>query len=495
MKILLSWIGKADLDAASGISSRGNGPIYQAVTSEKYDSIWLLTDYGVQKADDYVKWISEFVTTPPVVEHIKLTNPTHYGQIFEGARDIVKKCRDMHGSDSSLTYHVSPGTPAMQAIWIVLAKTFYPATIIQSSEQSGVTEVNFPFDIAADYLPELIRESDNYISSYADGTSSTLAEYAKIIHRSKTMMSVIAKATKHSRHTYPVLILGETGTGKELIADAIHAASNRKGRLIPVNCGAIPENIVESELFGSIKGAFSGAVEKRDGLIMAANNGTLFLDEIGELPLSAQVKLLRVLQEKKVTKVGDKTYEVVDFRLVCATHRNLVEEVKAGRFREDLFHRIAITLITLPPLRERQEDINLLADHFLSEIKIKTPFLKNKEFSAAARNFLKQQPWPGNIRELQSTIIRAALSSTQNTISEIDFKESLFDFSDKVSDDVLNRQLGNGFKAEELLESIKKHYSQRAWDEADGKIKKAAELLGIKNYQTLYTWHSDLWKK
>lgn len=496
MNILFSWIDFIDIKAASGDCSKGNGPLYQAIISGSYDFVWLLSDWEEQKTSQYVQWISGFSRTPIVTEQIKLTNVMHYGDIYESARRVVEKCLETN-SGSRLTYHLSPGTSAMAAIWLLLAKTTLPATLIQSSIEKGVVPVNFPFNLAADYLPELIRETDNNISNYVELTYNNLDDFKKIIHRSKPMQRVINNAIRHSTHTYSVLILGETGTGKELIAQAIHNASSKQhkrcGHCIPVNCGAISDNIVESELFGSVKGAFTGA-EDRLGYILAAHNGTLFLDEIGELPLSAQVKLLRVLQERKVTKVGTKEPISVDFRLVCATHRNLVEEVRAGRFREDLFHRIAIALILVPPLRERPDDINLLADHFLSEIR-QNPFLNKKSFSVDARNYLKEQLWPGNIRELQNTIIRAALSASQDVIKASDLREALFDFSPNTTVDVMNKPLGNGFKAEEMIDDIKEHYAKRAWTESGGRKKIAADLLGIKNYQTLSKWWKDIPQK
>lgn len=216
------------------------------------------------------------------------------------------------------------------------------------------------------------------------------------------MQRLVAKARRLAVHDVPVLIQGESGTGKELLAKAIHAASSRKTKpFIAVNCGAIPTELLETEFFGHEKGAFTGAMVSRIGHFEAADSGTLFLDEIGELPLPAQVKLLRVLQEQKLQKLGSSKSISVNTRIIAATNRNLIEDLAAGKFREDLFHRLAIGVIQLPPLRERQGDLNPLIDVALNRLNRESRSLvgwKEKKLSAGARNLLVQHPWPGNIR-------------------------------------------------------------------------------------------------
>ncbi|MEX2366762.1 MAG: sigma-54 dependent transcriptional regulator, partial [Pseudohongiellaceae bacterium] len=208
-----------------------------------------------------------------------------------------------------------------------------------------------------------------------------------------------------------VLIQGESGTGKELVARALHESSSRcDSNLISVNCAAIPENLIESELFGHEKGAFTGATSTRTGLVEAANNGTLFLDEIGELPLDAQARLLRVLQEKEIRKVGSVQSQKVDVRLLAATHRDLKQFVREGRFREDLFYRINVMPLHLPPLRERGNDILELADKIL-EATCQRLDAQPMYFSADAIQAITTYPWPGNVRELENAIERAVILS------------------------------------------------------------------------------------
>ena len=257
----------------------------------------------------------------------------------------------------------------MAAVWIILAKTRFPAELIESSKEHGVRTASVPFDIAADFLPDLLARPDRELERLAAGLPPEAPEFSAIVHRSPVMQRVIARARRVAPRSIPVLIEGESGTGKELLARAIHQASPRRDRpFVTVNCGAIAPDLVESELFGHEKGAFTGAGAQRRGYFEAAHTGTLFLDEIGELPKPAQVKLLRALQEGEVTRVGATAPTRVDVRILAATNRTLAAEVAAGRFREDLFYRLAVAVIDLPPLREREGDAGLLLDRLLDQV-------------------------------------------------------------------------------------------------------------------------------
>lgn len=250
--------------------------------------------------------------------------------------------------------------------------------------------------------------------------SETAFRYANMIGESDKMLTLFKTLKKISSSQSTILIQGENGTGKELIARAIHAKSSRRNAPFVVqNCAAIPAELIESELFGHRKGAFSGAHRDRTGLFEYADHGTFFLDEIGEMDLAMQVKLLRVLQEGTFLPVGDNTYRKVDVRLICATNRDLREEVKAGRFREDLFYRINVITVTAPPLRHRRDDIELLARHFLAK-SCREHGRPLKQLTKDAYQVLREHPWPGNVRELENEIERLVILSGDDDLIDKD---------------------------------------------------------------------------
>jgi len=226
---------------------------------------------------------------------------------------------------------------------------------------------------------------------------------------------------------------------------------------VAVNCGAIPAELVESELFGHQKGAFTGADRTRKGYFEAANGGTLFLDEVGELPLSAQVKILRALQEGEIVRVGATTPIPIDVRIIAATNLSLIQEVAAGGFRADLFYRLAVAVLQLPPLRERPGDLNLLIDYLGEQINRESsvePGYKHKKFSVAAKNLLATHSWPGNVRELLNTLRRSAIWSKGETISSEDIRDALLPTAAVKESDILNRPLGEGLILPELMAAV-----------------------------------------
>ena len=240
--------------------------------------------------------------------------------------------------------------------------------------------------------------------------------FENIITKNDKILQIFETIHKISDYDTSVLITGESGTGKELVAKAIHHNSTRISKpFIAINCGAIPENLLESELFGYVKGAFTDAHQNKKGLFEEANGGTLFLDEIGELPSTLQVKLLRALQEGEVRKIGDTKQIKLDVRIIAATAKNLVQEARKGTFREDLFYRLNVIQIDIPPLRERREDIPLLVNHFIKRYREKHN-LKAKNISSAALNLLLEYDWRGNVRELENAIERAVILSEGSRI-------------------------------------------------------------------------------
>ena len=287
------------------------------------------------------------------------------------------------------------------------------------------------------------------------------------------MQEVYSKIRKVASTDEPVLILGESGTGKELVAHALHNLSLRKqAKFIPINCGAIPENLIESELFGHEKGAFTGAHIQRKGKFEMADGGTLFLDEVGELPLNLQVKLLRFLQNGIVERVGGRETIPVNARIIAATNRDLKESMKEGKFREDLFFRLGVISITLPPLRERNEDILLLAKTFLDRY-AQASKKRVKGFTHQALDAIERHPWPGNIRELENRIKRAVIMTEEKKISDEDLEISgSFQKKERLS-------------LKDARDMVEKEMVIKALARNDGNLTKAAVDLGISR-PTLY---------
>lgn len=493
-RALLCWIGKTDLEAAAGNKQVGLGPIAQAVESQQFDEVHLISNFPQAQSAAYKEWLEARLKGSVTVHERKLSGPTEFGEIYEAVVSVIGAVQGKDKRDIRLTYHLSPGTPAMAAIWLLLAKTRFPAELIESSQAAGVRKVTIPFDISADFLPDLLQRPDQELERLMQGLSPAAPEFDAIIHRSSVMKRVVAKARRVALRSVPVLIEGESGTGKELFARAIHRSSSRRERpFVVVNCGAIPSELVEAELFGYEKGAFTGAASARVGYFEAANSGTLFLDEIGELPKPAQVKLLRVLQEGEVARLGATQPRKIDVRILSATNRNLAEEVRNGAFREDLFYRLAVAVIQLPPLRERASDIGVLLDSLLAGINTESrsePGFVEKKLSAGARNLLMRQEWPGNVRELLNTLRRVAVWTPGGTISENDVRDSLLPLRNSTAGapGPSNRSIEEGVDLPAILGEIAARYIRDALTISQDNKTKAARLLGFSHYQTLSNW-------
>jgi DNA-binding NtrC family response regulator len=294
-----------------------------------------------------------------------------------------------------------------------------------------------------------------------------------IVGRSPQMLEVYKTLQRVAESRTSVLVLGESGTGKELVARKLHERSPRRGeRFVPVNVSAIPEGLLESELFGHVRGAFTGALTTRRGLFDEAHRGTLFLDEIGDLSLPLQAKLLRVIQEHHIKPVGGNEEHEVDVRLVCATHQDLEEMVRSGALREDLYYRLNVVSIVLPPLRERREDIPLLVRHFLRKYEMGTGLMA-PALSQAASRMLEAYAWPGNVRELENVVERAVLLSTHGVITPDALPRRLHGTQPAAPDAA---EVPSGLAS---LDSVIEEHIRRVLEQAGGNRTRAAQILGI----------------
>jgi DNA-binding NtrC family response regulator len=306
----------------------------------------------------------------------------------------------------------------------------------------------------------------------------------KIIGHNPAMRRVLDTIQRVASSSCTVLVTGESGTGKELVVAALHDASPRTGKpLVTVNCGAIPENLIESELFGHARGAFTGAHATRQGHVAAAEGGTLFLDEVGELPLQVQVKLLRLLQQREYSIVGDSRVVKCDVRIVAATNRDLEAEVKARRFREDLFYRLNVIHIELPSLRNRPEDIEPLAKHFLSSSVARTGRVDVFGFAPEALELLRAHAWPGNVRSLENTVERAVLLTVGPLVTAEDLPERMRQLPTPTPSALPAAASGPlpeaGIDLRAVVESYENDLIAQALERTGRNKNRAAQLLGL----------------
>lgn len=317
----------------------------------------------------------------------------------------------------------------------------------------------------------------------------------KVQSKNPQMREVLGSARKVAQSNLNVVLLGQTGTGKEVLARAIHNMSDRAdGPFVAVNCGAIPEGLQESELFGHMRGAFTGAVRKRVGMFSEANGGTIFLDEIGEVSLALQVKLLRVIETGGFRPVGGEKEELVDSRIIAATNRDLASLVEMGRFREDLFYRLSVATLTLPPLRERTEDIPDLVDYFIGESN-QSHSRQVSGMSQEALDVLGQYSWPGNIRQLRNVVEKMVVFAESAELGMNDLPDEV----NRPSNVILAKQTAwldrafpeDGVNLEELVEDFRTALIEKAMERTGGNVTRAARLLRV-NSRTLFRRKADL---
>lgn len=373
-------------------------------------------------------------------------------------------------------------------------------TAVRASDTGAFEYFPKPFDI--DELARTVRQAvGNAEARHREDDESPVAAMP-LVGRSASMQAVYRMITRVLRNDLTVLILGESGTGKELVAEAIHQLGHRKsGPFVAVNTAAIPADLIESELFGHEKGAFTGAVARHVGKFEQASGGTLFLDEIGDMPLDAQTRLLRALQSGRIRRVGGREEIAVDVRIVAATNRDLEPMIAAGTFREDLFYRLNVVPITLPPLRERSDDIPALARHFLQLAAAEG--LPRHSLSDETANLLSRQPWRGNVRELRNFIYRIALLVRDDRIeaeavaplllqqARPENPTLLMDFSHAVEHWLLQQRPSPGTVYDEALAAFERPLFLAALRETQGNQLRAASLLGI-NRNTLRKRLTDL---
>lgn len=514
-RVLIAWIGHTDLRAMAaelpedrqprvlenlpkdrGAVAPVDGPIRTLIKKvpELAGHVHLLSNDPGVATKEYERWLG----CNPTIHPVEIGKPTDYQSIFSVVdAELAKITSSYKKQGFELNIHLSPGSPAMTAIWVLLGKSKYPATFWQT-HNGEAWETPIPFDLTVDFLPQALRSADTAFHHLTRQSPGQIDGFQNIVGDSEAIRLAVGRAQRAALRDVSVLLLGESGTGKELFARAIHAASSRRNeRFEAINCAALPEHLLESELFGHVKGAFTGAYENRDGAFKRADGGTLFLDEIGECQPAIQAKLLRVLQPppgeppsvREFQPVGAKQPMRSNVRLIAATNRNLLSEIQCQRFRADLYYRLAAITIQLPPLRERKADVPAIADAILgqinSEFRRQTQNYQDKTLSPSAKAFVKSYHWPGNVRELYNALLQAAVMAEKDELSKADLEASIAKEPSTVQTDLLGLSLGDGFDLEQLLHRVQAHYLQRAMKESAGVKTRAAKLLGYPNYQRL----------
>jgi len=360
----------------------------------------------------------------------------------------------------------------------------YASGVYQSKDSEGIEVVRIVNDRAVATVATNDEDSDEAAESL-EATALVPAEPRSlpnsmqgVVGLSDALVDVYRVIDRVAETLCTILITGESGTGKELVAKAVHKQSQRSGKaFVAINCGAIPEALLESELFGHARGAFTGAHANKVGRIALAEGGTLFLDEIGEMPLSLQVKLLRVLQAREYSPVGDNRILKADVRIVAATNVNLEAAVLAGTFREDLYYRLNVIHLAVPALRERSEDVPLLAQHFLRKAKEKMAKGSELEISRAAAQLLAEYQWPGNVRELENTIERAVLLCAGTSIDPKDLPQRVCGLGTEKR--ITPRLPDTGIDLRNAVESFENQLIRQALERTKWNKKQAATLLGL----------------
>jgi transcriptional regulator with AAA-type ATPase domain len=482
LKVLLTFTGFHDPYAASAATGEmRSGPILTVVAECRFDLVYL---FSTPRAAEISLQTSRAIgerhpETKVVVLDTPLKDPTNYLGILRQLRAHFKKLNAAH-PDAEYFISVSSGTPHMHACWLLLAASGeIPATILQSNPPEFVPEGRSPvreIDIHQKDFPTITRPPDGPDPEIDDGTAiASACRELGIIGEDPAFLNALREAFVYSQYDdFHILLLGETGSGKEHFAKFLHHLGPRSARpLVTVNCGSIPENLVESQLFGHRKGSFTGATADNEGKFKSADRGVLFLDEIGELPLPAQAKLLRVLDQGEIEPVGTPRPLKVNVRVIAATHRNLREMVEAGTFREDLYQRFGSS-VAIPPLRSRKTDIPLLASYMLTAWN--TRHQHQKRLSPAAVSELVRYPWPGNVRELHRVLQQSAMLAPAKTIQPEDLR---FGQPLRTNPLAVLPDPSEGFQLIPFLDDVKQRMIHRAMELSDDVQARAARLLGI----------------
>jgi len=498
MDVLLTFAGNRDpfnLEAVAGNFT--DGPVLTLLHEKQFQRIYIFTTPNTLiNAQDLRREIIARSEGEARIFNIDIPDPTDYEELY---LHMYKRCQEIMAEHEAQKpkYFIATasGTPQMQTIWFLLSQSgLVPATLLKITpprflkpKQKAVSEIRLSLErfpkISSPSQRELEIETTYLRKEKLEAERKDLvlqfSQY-KMIGKSTQLEQIKDTIKAASQYDSAVLIQGATGTGKELVARAIHFNSTRKAEpFIVVNCAAIPETLVESELFGHEKGAFTGAIQQKKGRFELADKGTIFLDEVGDMPLFAQAKILRVLQDSEITRIGGTRTIRTDVRLIAATNRDLATLISEDRFRDDLYYRLKVIDIQMPSLSERREDVPLLVEYFLGLYNHR--YKEQKQVSRETMKRLFEYAWPGNIRELENTIERAFVLSKGNIIKETDLSPEISAGETSGTREKPSVKIPTaGLDFDTYLKNLERKYYEEAIKIKDGNREAAARLLKIK---------------
>ncbi len=472
------------------------GPILSHLEAYTYSRVCLIySDIRYLEKAKEVERIAQEETDAPVFKFLGMTleSPIDYEEIYQKLKNVLKAAESaLPAGEAANHVLLDPGTPQMQTAWFLLVKSgTFKARLLQGIPPKfagGVYKCR-EIELRGGILPDIVLPQEKpeppVQHSAEPGTQDNWIEYPgfKIYSRDAAFKNTVEQAKNCAGYDINVLLLGETGTGKELLAKLIHACSSRHdGPFVELNCAGLPENLVESELFGHTKGAFTGAGHDRLGLFRAAHGGTIFLDEIGDMPLSLQPKLLKVIEDKKLIPVGSDQTVTVDVRIIAATNIDLRKAVEDGKFRRDLYGRLNEFAVSIPPLRERGDDVIDLAELFLNDWNRK--YGTKKVFKDEVLNYLRKYSWPENVRGVQHAVTKMCVAGQGDVIGIDQLPAEIISFFNP--EQPLKQPVAGipeeGVNLKAILWDIEKGYFEEALRMSGGNRERAAKLLGMSGH-------------
>jgi len=475
--VLLTFVGSHDPFQNGLITGQElAGPVIALARNRKFEKIFIFSTPGFEERAKETARVLQNENTLTEIKPLPIVDPIDYQEIICTLRPILSEIRN-ELPDASFYISVTSGTPQIHAVWILLAGSGeFPAHILNVRPPKFVSTKMLPvveFDLSDPNIPRIKAAQGEWISDKEVGEDAEeTAIRIGITWTHPVMKELLHKASRFAASSLPLIIEGETGTGKELFAQLIHQLSRRPGKFVVMNCAGISQQLFESELFGHKKGSFTGANSNRKGRFDEAENGTLFLDEIGELPQEIQAKLLRALESNEVQPVGENEPHKVDVRIIAATNNKVSDsENIENAFRKDFYFRFTHKLV-LPPLRERRIDIPIIAVELLERANKSQK--KQKRITPEALLMLEREDWEGNVRDLRNVIDNAVILSSSKEIGEKEIRK--FILQKRIDSKV---KLYDGFKLDEHLNAIREEYYELALKEAEGNRSKAARLLGV----------------